>query len=47
MLEKKGDQWKDRSGRSHGRRRSSGPFPINNHPLQGEDPPTPAACPMP
>jgi len=33
MLKKKGDQGKDRSGRSHGRRRSLDPFPITDQQL--------------
>jgi len=42
MLEKKGDQWKDRSGRSHGRRRSSGLFPITGQQLWlQQQPPSP------
>jgi hypothetical protein len=37
MLKKKGDQGKDRSGRSHGRRRSLDPFPITDQQLLFEE----------
>jgi len=42
LLEKKGNQGKDKSSRSHGRRRSSDPFPITGQQLWlQQKPPSP------